>query len=325
MNGDPGLRNFLPDSRFRMPSSPPDLYFYHPLAETPGILEDSYPLLRSDQNATVQAVAHLRRRGYPVHFVNEFPDGGILFSHPSFIEGARLPRHQFVVSLRTDKHTCRRANVEIVQNPLQARDRAYRPRVYAPLFPQKNLIPRDPGRGDRFVNVAYLGRLHNIRPELRNSAFASRLESEGMRLQIRSDPAAWNDYSDVDAILAVRDYHRKWKSKPASKLVNAWRAGVPAVVGPESAFQYLRQSELDYLEARSFEEVQAALLRLRDDPGFRRRMTENARERAKEFTFDAVADAWIGVIHREIIPRWNEWIRSRYRRWKFHARLKRKA
>jgi hypothetical protein len=47
----------------------------------------------------------------------------------------------------------------------------------------------------------------------------------------------WHDYSTDDLVLAVRDLTEKDALvKPASKLVNAWIAGVPALLGPEPAF-----------------------------------------------------------------------------------------
>ena len=40
-----------------------------------------------------------------------------------------------------------------------------------------------------------------------------------------------------------------------SKLINAWLAGCPGILGPESAFQQLRESELDYIEARTVDDI----------------------------------------------------------------------
>src|SRR5262245_14056313 len=71
----------------------------------------------------------------------------------------------------------------------------------------------------------------------------------------------WHDYSNIDAIVAVRPLvnhqHVADSSdrKPASKLCKAWLAGVPAILSPEVTFQDIRRSELDYLEARNVPEI----------------------------------------------------------------------
>ena len=41
---------------------------------------------------------------------------------------------------------------------------------------------------------------------------------------------------------------RRWYLKPPSKLFNSWLAGVPAVLGHESAYRAERRSDLDYIE-----------------------------------------------------------------------------
>ena len=73
----------------------------------------------------------------------------------------------------------------------------------------------------------------------------------------------WADYSDVDLVLAVRPPIGTHTDKPASKLYNAWRAGVPALLGPEPAFRELYTDTLDYVEVSTVDEALAAIDRLR--------------------------------------------------------------
>ena len=54
-------------------------------------------------------------------------------------------------------------------------------------------------------------------------------------------------------------------AKPASKLVNAWHAGVPALLGPEPAYQALRM-QFDYIEIRSPEDAIREVIRLKENP-----------------------------------------------------------
>src|SRR5205807_2465078 len=82
--------------------------------------------------------------------------------------------------------------------------------------------------GDRFMNVAYFGIEGELDPSLRDEQWQARLRDLGFDFTIRH-PETWHDYRDVDVIVAARsfDYPGGWLLKPASKLLNAWRAGVP--------------------------------------------------------------------------------------------------
>jgi len=88
--------------------------------------------------------------------------------------------------------------------------------------------------------------------------------------------------------------------KPASKLYNAWRAGVPALLGPEPAFRELRCDPLDYFEVRSVPDVLTAIDRLRADPTLYRRMVDHGRARAVEFSPEAVLAQWADLLWRRV-------------------------
>lgn len=92
--------------------------------------------------------------------------------------------------------------------------------------------------------VGYMGNLHQLSPAYRQDAFRRALEELGVDLLLGGNRDDWRDYSSVDVVLAARDAHPDLLlTKPASKLVNAWLAGCPALLGPEPAFQDLRRSE----------------------------------------------------------------------------------
>src|SRR5690606_2673975 len=120
----------------------------------------------------------------------------------------------------------------------------------------------------------------------------------------------WHDYRDVDVVVAVRpagaarsaDAHIALQMKPATKLYNAWTAGVPAVLSPDVAFLELRESPLDFLEATDAGEVLDALARLKASPDLRRAMMEHGGHRAKSFTIDCIAARWMQIIQEQIVP-----------------------
>jgi hypothetical protein len=91
----------------------------------------------------------------------------------------------------------------------------------------------------RVERVGFVGRERNLAPGFRTPQFRRELAQRGFALVVRED--RWWDYRDLDAVLAVRSASpAKLRTKPASKLVNAWHAGCPALLGPEPAFEARR-------------------------------------------------------------------------------------
>jgi hypothetical protein len=138
----------------------------------------------------------------------------------------------------------------------------------------------------------------------------------------------WHDYSEVDAVVAVRPrelgilHGRDAEAfsrnrKPATKLYNAWLAGVPAILSPDVAFQDIRESELDFLEARDVPEILERINRLMKNPALRTSMVENGRRRANEFESAKTVQKWIEIFEHQIFPQYVRWSRSPSRRWWF--------
>ena len=156
-------------------------------------------------------------------------------------------------------------------------------------------------RGNRIKNLVFKGRSWNLYHEFRSAEFRASLASLGVRLTIDDETDVelpnWYDYRTADLVLAVRDLtEQDARTKPASKLVNAWLAGVPAILGPEPAFQELRESELDYLEVRSPSEMLDAIQRLKSQPGLYEQMIANGLQRAEEYSTDRMVQRWVEVL-----------------------------
>ena len=98
--------------------------------------------------------------------------------------------------------------------------------------------------------------------------------------------------------------------KPPSKLYNAWLAGVPAILSSDDAFQELRQSHLDFLEANDVPGLIARVKELKADPSLRRAMVEHGRARAVDFTASRIASMWVDIIQDRILPGYLRWRRS---------------
>lgn len=255
----------------------------------------------------LQTFLRLARRGHAVRLSGELPASGAVVFHAKHERALRrafaaLPHDAapVLVGVRADNRQALAAEFEILQNAHWADDRR---RFALPHWPQPGLVPRDPARGERLARVAYKGFAANLAPGFRGAEWVRSLAALGLEWQADAvefrGPATdlavgrWADFRDVDALLAVRPPAAgREHAKPATKLTNAWLAGVPALLGRESAFRALRRSELDYFEVDGVPAALAALRRLRDEPGLYRAMVDNGRRRAAEVDVAAVTAAW---------------------------------
>jgi hypothetical protein len=121
----------------------------------------------------------------------------------------------------------------------------------------------------------------------------------------------WRDYSNSDAVIAVRNLTEQDASiKPASKLINAWIAGVPALLGPEPAFRELRKSPLDYIEVTEAASVLDELRRWRENPEYYAAIIANGHRRAEDFTTNKIALQWQSLFDGPILDEFNRWKRT---------------
>ena len=176
-------------------------------------------------------------------------------------------------------------------------------------WPQPGLIPRDVSRGASLKTLVYMGNHLNLWSAFRDPTFIERLKEIGVSFRINEDSTRFHDYRDCDATIAVRDLTESdYFAKPASKLVNAWHAGVPALLGPEPAYQALRLTPLDYIEIRSTEEGIGAIVRLKTNPEFFHQVVQNGLNRAREFTIDQIAARWHELLAGPIANGFSQWV-----------------
>jgi hypothetical protein len=312
----------------------PDIYFYIPSdiynPEWPKSLNDNWISFGKGPNIwTYFTPIVLKEKGYDVKITTKIPDEGIVLSHSRYLPQKRLVNDKTIlICIRADYGRNHMAHIHIVQNPKQPKmigkdilERLFFPGLsfYIPYWPQPGLIPRDPNRGDKFENIVYMGALKNLHEDLRSESFKKELENEGIKFKIITSRANWNDYSQVDGVLALRPTSGDSDlRKPPSKLVNAWLARVPAILGPESAFRALRKSEYDYIEVKNIKQIKKAVLFLKDNPEIRKKMIENGILRSSEFTIDSIANRWIHFFENVAIPYYLKWIKSKIYRKTFY-------
>ncbi|NJB69136.1 hypothetical protein GGQ74_002830 [Desulfobaculum xiamenense] len=197
------------------------------------------------------------------------------------------------VVVRVDRPPVPLADFVIEQNPCVPQSEKTQ---FLPSWPQPGLIPRDGSRGCSCVRLAYVGSEEYVPSYMKTSRFIDELRKLGVEFCFMHK-GNWVDYSQVDALVAVRDVPRSVLArKPYAKLVNAWLAGIPIILGDEPAYRALRRSGLDYLEASSEAEVLVAVARLVSDSRFYSAMQDNALTRIAEFSIGRITDMWCDVL-----------------------------
>jgi len=240
--------------------------------------------------------ARLREAGMDVRLANRVPDAGIVVFYAgdkrALWSQLRDRQPVLLAAVRSDRHPVGFADCEIVQNASSA-DGARN--LHVPHWPQPGLIPRDRARGDALRVVLFPGTPQNLDPQFTSDGTQRLLRERGIELRCAGAGAqpVWNDYHDVDALLALRPAAMGLvRNKPAWKLFNAWLAGVPAVLGPESGYRELREGPLDYVEAATPDDALRALQRLHDEPGAYAAMVANGLHRGSAFTTQATLARW---------------------------------
>ncbi|MEQ8469306.1 hypothetical protein [Coleofasciculus sp. E1-EBD-02] len=260
----------------------------------------------------LQTYLRLKADGFPCQLVRTIPEEGIIISHrEGFPNHLKPGRKLLMVCIKADRPRHPYAQLHIIQNPqnnmLKKSMMTVGDAYYLPHWPQPGLIPRNPARRDRFENIAFFGNQYNLAPELKYPSWKEKLNALGLSWRVVKRDK-WNDYSETDAIVAMRSFSQLDVTlKPATKLYNAWSAGVIAILGCESAYRAERKSELDYLEVNSLNEVILSLKRLRDDKGLRQAMIENGRVRAEEVKPASTSAKWRSFIEEIAIPAYKRW------------------
>jgi hypothetical protein len=301
----------------------PKIYFYFPkdflARDLPNSLDgDWLPLSVSGVGGHYLMYVALRAYGFPCEAVSHLPADGILIGDASALQPLKwFPARLYVVYCQFDWPRHPFAHMHIVSNREMTKPEWLAladcltwpgPRVCLPVIPQRGLIGRDPARGERFERVAYFGQAKNLAAPFRSPAWAERLRTIGVDFQIRGDARQFGDYRDVDAVLAIRGEDFPGHNKPHSKLWNSWRAGVPAILGPEYGYREQRRAALDYIEAESPDEAFAAIARLKGDAVLRRSMVENGFARAVECSPEAVVRVWVRFLEGELQEEYKKWL-----------------
>jgi hypothetical protein len=247
-----------------------------------------------------------------IHLVNYVPDEGIIIFHKGFFPKAIVPSNaQLFVCIQADYGRHQYAQYHIAQNPLGVSNFNFSKRSFLEekLFSftksyfiahwnQNGIIKRNTSRGECFENVCFYGIEPNFPKDLLEPSFREKLKSEGVELKTITDSSQWNDYSETDCVLAIRDFNSKSHfNKPFSKIINGYLAGVPVIAGNESSALYLKNKlKIDMPIVKSKEECFEAIKVLKNE--YKKRLNEVQIDNEKLFLFkdNAIVLEWEKLI-----------------------------
>ena len=265
--------------------------------------------LSTPRNWILQTYLALKNCGFSVRLVSELPNEGIIvFFSGNISLNYRPSKRQFLIAVSADANAHTYAQMRVVQN--RTTTHHLEDSYFIKHWPQPGLRCRDQKRDDMFENVAFFGDVANL-----DKFFLSREWYHGIkklnlawlvRDQLSEDLA---NFSNIDAIVAVRSFMRSgFIRKPASKLYNAWIAGVPAILGNEFAYREEKRSSLDYIEVKKPQEVLEALQTLKSNVRLRLVMAMNGVERAQEISEKTLVTEWWEVINHKAGLKYKKWL-----------------
>ena len=254
----------------------------------------------------VQTYLHFKYAGLDVHLVDRYPDRELCVTAASNLNIRDYPIRCGLVVCRHDRGEQPLADYVIVQSHCpDSGDRGY-----VTHWPQPGLKPRLQSRENSISRLTYKGIHYNLDGQFHQESFIRRLRDLGVELNLQNgshDADVWRDYTQDDLALAARDLTTYDASvKPPSKLVNAWIAGCPALLGPEEAFLHYRRDDYDFFVIRSSDDVIRAIRYLKEHPSFYEEMRKRCALRADEFTYDKILARWHYILTRLVYPAWKK-------------------
>ncbi|MGB5772059.1 MAG: glycosyltransferase family 1 protein [Crocosphaera sp.] len=255
----------------------------------------------------------LKKLGFACEMTDSMPPEGIVIADRDTLEN-KYPYYgkTMLICAKGDREFHPSAYLHVVQNPadiLNPDTFLWNP-YYVNPWPQPSLIPRIADRGSKVENIAFIGSQSNLAQELLSESWINSLNKLGCRWYPIFDKKEWNNYKNIDAIIAVRSFdENRHDHKPASKLINCWRAGVPAILTPESAYMNLRESTLDFCLVNSVEDCIESIKTLKDNGQLYLSMVENGKGRSQAFEEEKITEYWLTFFKDYVFPKYEEWMK----------------
>ncbi|MBD3882076.1 glycosyltransferase family 1 protein [Phormidium tenue FACHB-886] len=277
-----------------------------PLPPPESLAPDKPPLRGAQWSWIFQTFLYMKQAGLKVALVDRPVPGEICVAHFATTKNKIWAPTSFVVGVRADNSPLRMREIEIVQSPANLGGEDV---FLIHHWPQPKLISRDSARGDRIERISYFGGQGGLSPQFQEATFSNALKDLGVELHLCFDTTRWHDYQNTDLVLAVRnDLHPLLvNTKPASKLVNAWKSGCVALLGNEPAFRAVGRVGKDYFEVDRPQDVLNLVKQLKQDPMLYRQVRQSGLERYPEYSFEALQQQWLDLFTGPVAEAFEQW------------------
>ncbi|PSF38527.1 hypothetical protein C7H19_05960 [Aphanothece hegewaldii CCALA 016] len=291
------------------------IYFYTPHKIQQQIIQENHTQWRSHHSNFMAWIAqtyfYLKQAGFPCKITEKIPDEGILIAdRDTLANNYPFLDQVMLICAKSDKEYHPSAHLHTIHNPIdwqKEKNTIWNPHLINH-WPIPGLIPRDKKRLSNVENIAYIGSKSQIAPELISTTWKDALSSLNCHWLPIFNSSQWNDYTCLDVIVAARSFESNiYLNKGAIKLINAWHAGVPAILTPESGFMAERKTDLDFIIVRSVDEAIQAVKKLKNYPELYHKMVENGYERAKETSIQQTLNKWVSFFNDVAFPAYAEW------------------
>lgn len=200
--------------------------------------------------------------------------------------------NHFIVSIVADRRVHLSGNLAIVQNYDQITSRKDHWIMH---WPQTNLLSSTRNDKECVFRIGFLGlekNSINLKDIVNRSKYQNKIEV------VYRGPGEWHDYSDLDAVVAIRNFSSKHSQKPPTKLVNAWRAGVVFIGGNDSAYEQIGIPGFNYIKCQSPDELVSQIDRLVECSEQRFEIVIAGKESAMQFTDSKIASHWLDFFEK---------------------------
>ena len=292
------------------------VYFYAPSETDRKVIEEDQTQWRGHHSNFMAWVAqtyfYLKQAGFQCEITERIPEEGILIAdRDTLASNYPFLDRVMLICAKSDKEYHPSAHLHIVHNFFNwQRDQnsLWNPHLISH-WPIPGLIPRDTKRSNLVENIAYIGTRSQLAPELASQTWTDALTSLNCHWTPIWDKSHWNNYNNLDAVVAVRSFKPNfYLNKGFIKLINAcWHAGVPAILTPESGFLGERKSDLDFLLVTSLEETIEAVRKLKSNTQLYDQILANGYQRAQEYTIQTTLTKWLSFFEDVAFPAYQEW------------------
>lgn len=264
-------------------------------------LEDHDFFINSQRAWIVQTYLHLKKLSSLIVCSDRLDADAINVLHCDEMLKYPYIENYFTVSIVADRRVHLGGDLTIAQNKDQVTTRKDHWIMH---WPQANLVASLSTRGRSVFRIGFLG-LEKNSIDLKK-IFSDSKYNENIEIVFRG-PGEWHDYSDLDAVVAVRDFISRNSQKPATKLVNAWRARVVFIGGKDSAYEQIGTPGHDYIKCLTKEELIYQVEQLIEQPELKKKIVSSGVISGAKYTDRCIEKQWLDFFEAVASVEFEKW------------------